>query len=325
MQEFDITLAGEANVDLLLYGLPEELTVEREWIADRMAMTLGGSPAITAHNLAVMGSRVGYVTPVTRDAFANLGLQALREAGVDLSRIVSAPTDIHTGISILLQHEHSRRTLTYSGATATLTLANINLEYLCSSRHFHLSSYFLQQALRPDAARLLQYCHDAGLTTSLDTNDDPSGTWSPDVLELLPYVDVFMPNEREACALMREPDPETAIRQLAAHTSLLVVKRGHRGAVALRGAERWQVKGIALDTVDAVGAGDSFNAGFLHGYVRGWQMESCLELGNLSGAYSTTGLGGTEAFRDRQRWQAFAAAHASGREELVELVTSNSI
>lgn len=57
LAQFDATMAGEITMDLLLYGLPEELPVERELVADHMALTLGGSAAITEHNLAVLGSR----------------------------------------------------------------------------------------------------------------------------------------------------------------------------------------------------------------------------------------------------------------------------
>jgi sugar/nucleoside kinase (ribokinase family) len=310
LSQLDVTLVGESNLDLLLYGLPEELTVEREWIAEGMAMTLGGSPAITAHNLAALGSRVGFITPLAEDAFAGMCTRTLADAGVDLSRAVRVRGGASTGVSVLLQHEHSRRMLTYPGVTGALRFADIDLEYLGRSRHFHFSSYFLQEALRPDAARLLAWCRQAGLTTSLDTNDDPSGEWGESVLELLQHVDILMPNEREACRIAREPNPEAAVRELAARVPLLVVKRGKRGALACHGSERWEVCGVAVDVVDAVGAGDSFNAGFLHGFLREWPVEKCLEFGNLAGAYSTTALGGVEAFRNRERWQAFAAQHS---------------
>ena len=311
MSQFDVTLVGEANLDLLLYGLPEDLAVEREWIASGMAMSLGGSPAITAHNLAMLGSRVGFVTPVAGDPFAAICRRTLEQAGVDLSRSVPVHGDTHTGVSILLQHQHSRRTLTYPGATPALRYADIDLNYLTSSRHFHLSSYFLQQGLRSDAARLLTACRQVGLTTSLDTNDDPSGEWNPNLLELLTHVDIFMPNEREACALTRESDVEAAIGKLAAVVPLLVVKRGRKGALACRGSERYAVDGLKIKVVDAVGAGDSFNAGFLHGFLRGWPLAQCLQLGNVAGAYSTLALGGVEAFRDRKGWHAFLEAYAS--------------
>lgn len=310
MSQFDITLIGEANLDLLLYGLPEDLAVEREWIADRMAMTLGGSPAITAHNLASLGSRVGFITPVARDAFAGMCVQSLEATGVHV-RKVPVDGDLHTGVSILIEHAHSRRTLTYPGATNALRFEDIDLEFVTSARHFHLSSYFLQQGLKADAARLLARCRQAGLTTSVDMNDDPSGQWEESALELLRHVDIFMPNEHEACRLMREEDPEKAMRKLAERVPLLVVKRGRRGAMALRGSEQWMEQGIVVQVVDAVGAGDSFNAGFLHGFTSGWPVEQCLRYGNAAGAYSTTALGGVEAFRNRKRWRLFAEQHSS--------------
>lgn len=310
MRDFDITLVGEANLDLLLYGLPEDLTVEREWIANRMAMMLGGSPAITAHNLAAMGSRVGFITPMAGDLFAEMCLRSLRDAGVDLSRAVHVKDDLDTGVSILLQHDHSRRMLTYPGATGTLRFEDIDLDYLARSRHFHFSSYFLQERLRPDASRLLAWCKQAGLTTSLDTNDDPSGEWHASTLDLLRHVDIFMPNEREACRITGQSNAEEAIRMLAARVPLLVVKKGKRGALARRGSERWEAQGVEVCVVDAVGAGDSFNAGFLHGFLRELPVEKCLEFGNLAGAFSTTAVGGIEAFRNRDAWQAFTAEHA---------------
>ena len=52
MPRFDVTIAGELNLDLILYGLPEQLAPERELLADRMMLTLGSSSAIVAHNLA---------------------------------------------------------------------------------------------------------------------------------------------------------------------------------------------------------------------------------------------------------------------------------
>ncbi len=63
MAELDITLAGDTAIDLLLFGLPEDLPPERELPVDHMGVVVGGSAAITAHNLAALGARVGFVTP----------------------------------------------------------------------------------------------------------------------------------------------------------------------------------------------------------------------------------------------------------------------
>ncbi len=305
MSRFDVTLAGEANLDLLFYGLPDDLPADRELIADGMALTLGGSPAITAHNLAALGSRTGFITAASDDLFASMCIRDLTAAGVDLSRIVQADHVANTGVSVLLQHRNSRRTLTYPGNTLNLRFENLDLEYLASSRHFHLSSYFLQEGLRQDVPRLFTHLKREGLTISVDPNDDPLGTWGDSFLEILKYVDVLMPNEREVCEMMRDSDAERAILRLSNMVPLLVVKRDVRGVVAIKGGRRYESEAVPVNSMDAIGAGDSFNAGFLHGFIRGWPLIRCLKFGNLTGAFSTTAPGGVQAFRDRERLDEF--------------------
>ena len=167
LSRFDVTLVGEANLDLLLYGLPAELPVDRELIANGMGLTLGGSPAITAHNLAVLGCRTGFITAASDDVFGGLCLRDLDSAGVDLSRVVRKPGGGGTGVSVLLQHRDSRRTLTYPGNTVELSWDDLDLDYLASARHFHLSSYFLQSGLRGGCAPVV--CSpEAGRSDHLD-------------------------------------------------------------------------------------------------------------------------------------------------------------
>lgn len=310
MKPFDITLAGESNLDLLLHGLPEHLPTDRELLADGMALELGGSPAITAHNLAALGSRVGFITIDSGDLFARFCMEQLTSAGVDLSRAVRSPHGAGTGLSVLLEHGQTRRTLTYPGVTQQLGYDDLDLDYLASARHFHLSSYFLLQALRKDVPRLFHYLKEAGLTLSLDPNDDPENNWGEDFLDVLKYVDVLMPNEREARAIARDSDTDSALRKLAARVPLLVVKQGTRGATAIQNGRCIQVPPPPVSSVDAIGAGDSFNAGFLHAYLSGSELEDCVRLGNAAGAFSTTFAGGTKAFRDKKSFTHFAATHA---------------
>jgi sugar/nucleoside kinase (ribokinase family) len=320
VKRFDVVIAGEANMDLLLYGLPEALPTDRELLAEGMQFVLGGSSAITAHNLAVLGNRVGFLSLAADDVFAQFWRAQMENAGVDLSRVTAAGAGMTTGVSVLLQHAQSRRTLTWSGATAALRLADLDLDYLAAARHFHLSSYFLQSELRPDVPALLRFCRERGLTVSLDPNDDPSGKWSGDLLDLLGYVDVLMPNEREVCCLVHDDDFERAIETLSRRVPLLVVKRGRQGALAVREEERIALPALSVESIDAVGAGDSFNAGFLHGYLRGWEMERCVRLGNCTGAFSTMGAGGTQAFHDRAALAQFLVSQdeRSFRDEPVE-------
>jgi sugar/nucleoside kinase (ribokinase family) len=305
MPRFDITIAGELNLDLILYGLPEQLPPERELLADRMMLTLGSSSAIVAHNLAALGSRVGFQSRIGDDPLGQIALERLRESGVDVSRVRSVSGSTTTGLTVILHHDAWRNILTYSGTIAELAWDDLDLDYLADSRHFHFSSYYLQRGLRPRVSELFKRLKSKGLTISLDTNDDPDDRWEGDLHELLRHVDIFMPNEREACKAAGEDDLEVAIKKLSELIPLVVVKLGRKGAMAQRGAERMVSPPQEVTAVDTVGAGDSFDAGFLHEYVRGSDLEKCLASGNRVGALSTTRPGGTEAFRDREHREKF--------------------
>jgi sugar/nucleoside kinase (ribokinase family) len=182
---------------------------------------------------------------------------------------------------------------------------DLDLDYIFSAKHFHLSSYFLQRALRPSLPKLFRQAKEAGLTTSLDTNDDPEDTWSADLDQVLKYVDVFLPNEREACKIARTGDLERAAEILSEKVPVVVIKRGAEGVLARSGSTCFTTSALLTAFVDAVGAGDSFNAGFLHKYIRGENMEQCAQFGNIAGALSTTRPGGIAAFRDAQHRTSF--------------------
>jgi sugar/nucleoside kinase (ribokinase family) len=145
----------------------------------------------------------------------------------------------------------------------------------------------------------------SGLTTSLDTNDDPENLWAYDVRSVLKSVDVFLPNEREACKLAGTGDVQDALDALSQLVPIVVIKCGPEGAIAKRGKDRFHVASLSVRPVDTIGAGDSFNAGFLHKFILGANLQDCLEYGNAAAGLSTTRAGGTEAFRDRHHCEGF--------------------
>ena len=309
MPRFDVTIAGELNLDLILYGLPEQLPPERELLADRMMLTLGSSSAIVAHNLAALGSRVGFQSRIGDDPLGQIALDRLQQSGVDVSLVRRVPGQIATGLTVILHHTAWRNILTYGGTIAETSWQDLDLDYLADSRHFHFSSYYLQRGLRPRVAELFQHLKSKGLTISLDTNDDPDDRWEGGLHEVLRHVDVFLPNEREACKAAGTDNLETAVRKLSELVPLVVVKLGPKGSMAQRGAERVVSPSQEVVAVDTVGAGDSFDAGFLHEYVKGSDLPTCLASGNRAGALSTTRPGGTEAFRDAQHREKFFREH----------------
>jgi len=312
--QFDVTVVGELNLDLILYGLPEELTPERELLADRLTLTLGSSAAIFAHNLSVLGSRVGFISRSGNDPLGENSLQWLAEGGVDVSRVRKVAGPVSTGLTVILQHAGHRNILTYPGTMFEMCFEDLDLEYLASARHFHLSSFFLHRALHPRTIELFATLKEAGLTVSLDVNDDPSDRWDSGLWSVLPYVDVFLLNAREARKVTGLDDLQAAVAKLAATVPVVAVKLGSEGALAQKGQQRLTSPSFQVELVDPVGAGDSFDAGFIHQYVRGADLQTCLDYGNLAGAFSITRSGGTEAFRDRRAVRLFFDAHWPSRE-----------
>jgi sugar/nucleoside kinase (ribokinase family) len=296
---FDVCVVGEINPDLILYGLPKDLQPERESLIEGFRLTLGSSSAIFAHNLSVLGTRVGIVAKIGADALGKMALGWLSSGGVDVTHVLHGTGTTATGLTVILAHAIERFILTYPGTMFELRFEDLDLDYIFSARHLHVSSYFLQKALRPKISDLFCEAQRKGLTTSLDTNDDPEALWGDDLRDVLRHVDIFLPNEREAKKIARTDDLAQAITDLSGGASLVVVKLGALGAMARRGAEEWRSAAVRVDAVDTVGAGDSFDAGFIHRYLQGASVEECLKYANIAGAYSTTRDGGTEAYRER--------------------------
>ncbi len=297
-RRFDITIAGETNLDLILYGLAEQMPVERELLATDFRMTLGSSSAILAHNLAALGLSVGFITLLGEDALGNLALARLSEKGVDLGCVKKAAGGTATGVTILLHHGATRHILTYPGTMFEMSASDLDMDYLASGRHFHLSSLFLHKALQVDLPRIFRELKAAGLTLSLDTNDDPEDRWEAGLDELLGIVDIFLPNEDEARRITGASDAESAAALLAKRVPVVVVKCGKRGALVRSGDQQWTIQTELVTPVDTIGAGDSFNAGFLSAYLRGEPLTACAAFGNKTAALSTLRSGGTESFRD---------------------------
>ena len=309
MATFDVSVIGELNLDLILSGLPAQLDFEREHLASDLSITLGSSSAIFAHNLASLGSNVGFSSSIGSDPLGAICLQRLGESGVDLAGVRRMPGKT-TGLTVILPQGKQRYILTYPGTMFEMSEKDLDLHYVFRAKHLHLSSYFLQKGLQPSLAEIFRKAKAAGLTTSLDTNDDPEDRWSSEVHELFGHTDVLLPNEREACKLAKVEDTEQAADILSRKVPAVVIKRGARGVLARVSNARFEAMPPKVNAVDHVGAGDSFDAGFIHQFLRGAKMEDCLAYGNTVAALSVTRPGGTEAFRDAAYRETFLRAHA---------------
>ena len=178
MPRFDVTIAGELNLDLILYGLPEQLPPERELLADRMMLTLGSSSAIVAHNLAALGSRVGFQSRIGDDPLGQIALDRLQAkrcryfAGAPRPRLNHDRAHRDPAPRSVAQYSHllgnDRRNHAGKISTSTISPTRVTFIFLlttCSERCVR------------EWANYFNLLKSKGLTISLDTNDDPDDRW----------------------------------------------------------------------------------------------------------------------------------------------------
>jgi sugar/nucleoside kinase (ribokinase family) len=241
---FDILVAGEINPDLILAGnvIPAFNQVEK--LIDSATLTIGSSSAIFACGAARLGLKVGFIGVCGDDAFGKFMLDEMSKRNVDVSNVI-VRKDGQTGLSVILNQDADRAILTHPGLIAELQASDITDALLSQSRHLHVASYFLQTKLQPDLSRLFQRAHSLRLTTSLDTNYDPSEKWTG-FDELLSATDVFLPNQTEALSITKANDIESAAQQLAKKSKLVAIKLGADGALACNDSLLPQGEGCRL-------------------------------------------------------------------------------
>jgi sugar/nucleoside kinase (ribokinase family) len=291
-KSFDVVVVGELNVDLILITDVMPVFGQVEQLVQDATLVLGSSSAIFACGAARLGLRVAYISRVGDDVFGHFVLGKLRKRGIDVQGVIVDPT-IKTGVCVIMSRGEDRAMLTYLGSIACLPLQDVDLSMLSRGRHLHVGAYFLQTALQPGFVRLCKLAHDRGLTISLDTNYDPKQTWA--LGDALDHVDLFFPNRTELQAISGADSLEGALAHYVQKPLTLIVKLGAQGALAQYGKHRIEVPTIPVTVVDTTGAGDSFDAGFIYGYLAGWDIDKSLRLAVVCGALSTRAIGGTEA------------------------------
>jgi sugar/nucleoside kinase (ribokinase family) len=303
-----VLCAGEINVDLVLQGYTEFPVPGKEVLVQDSQLVLGSATAIMAMGLARLGTPVAFVGRVGDDVWGHYCLEDMAGRGIDLSRVIRGG-GLKTGITVSITSPSDRALVTYLGAISALTAADVPDAAMAGLHHLHVSSFFFQEGLRPHFPALFARAHRAGLTTSLDTGFDPSGRWDGGLRETLRETDLFFPNEVELEALTECADPVEGLRKLANGTTRVVAKLGKNGAMTLDGETVVQVPAYPVETVDTTGAGDSFNAGFLHRWLAGAPLVECLRLGAACGALSTLGLGGTASQPTLEEAEALMRQH----------------
>ena len=310
----NILIAGELNLDLILQNYRSFPALGREVLVDDVTLTMGSASAICACGLAKLGNAVTFAGKVGADTWGDLCKSKLAACGVDISRVI-VDTALKTGITVSITSPTDRALVTYPGASTALQASDFERESFRGFQHLHVSSFFIQQGLRPGIKQFLGLASACGLTTSLDPGYDPDEKWGRDLLEALSEVDVFFPNEVELEGVTGLRDREEALRSVANGRTITVVKLGADGCMTLDAGNIVATPAFPVKPVDTTGAGDSFNAGFLHAWLGGAHLRDAMTFAAACGALSTLSAGGTGAQPTEQEARSFLAereAHPIG-------------
>jgi sugar/nucleoside kinase (ribokinase family) len=295
-KKYDVIVVGELNVDLILNNIESFPEIGKEKLAENMTLTLGSSSAILACNLSSLGAKVAFIGKLGQDYFGKVILDKLMEKGVAVEFIVK-DSKLNTGATIVLNFDQDRAMITYSGAMNDLNINDIPKEVIEQGRHMHFSSFFLQPGFKNTVDKMFKKAKDLKLTTSFDMQWDPQEKWNLNYNKVLPFVDIFLPNEQEILHLTNENSVLKALKKLSRNANNIVVKMGSKGSMLFSGGKTILKKPyLNNNVIDTIGAGDSFNAGFIFKFINGAELEECQEFGNLMGAVNTTAPGGTGAF-----------------------------
>lgn len=283
--KLDVFLTGTVFMDVIFTGMPGPPVPGTEILTSGLGSAPGGV-ANLAVALSRLGLRVGLAAAFGDDMFGSYLWRTLAEQeGVDLSASRQHP-GWPTPVTISLSDGSDRSLVTYSEPPP------FDPDQLVSAAP--AASTCFSWVTRP-APGWVTGLRASGATVFADVGWDPSGTWSPAVLDRLAAVDVFMPNAIEAMSYTRTSSPETALEALADRVPVCVIKAGGAGALGVdnRTGERATAPAVPVGVVDPTGAGDVFDAGFIFGTLAGWPLEQRLKFANLCAGLSVRHLSGS--------------------------------
>jgi sugar/nucleoside kinase (ribokinase family) len=304
-----VLVVGELNVDLIGTGLQTFPVLGREIIAQEMVLTLGSSSAILVCGLARLGMPVTFISKIGKDDFGKFCIDALESKKVKTENVIR-DAKLRTGLTVSLNFREDKAQVTYPGAIPHLYYKDIPPKVFRQNDHLHVSSFFLQDGLLSSFPQLFQDAKHLGMSTSLDPNCDNRNQWNSGIWKVLEYVDVLLLNEMEAINIAKAKSVNRALEIFAQKVPTVVIKLGSKGCLAKSRGQVIQLPAFKIKPVDATGAGDSFDAGYLFSHLNNLDLRKSLTIANACGGLSTQGLGGTATQADWDELQRFLRKQA---------------
>lgn len=311
---FDCICAGIVVADHICEPVDHLPAAGQLVITNRMELSLGGCASNVAVDLARLGQRVAVVGRVGDDAFGSFACDELRRAGVDCRHLIASPTAETSGTLVINVRGEDRRFIHSTGANAEFDGSDVTPEIIAGGRVLYLGGYCLSATLSPgNVAAMFQRARTAGVTTVLDVVVPQNADYWPLLEPVLPWTDVFFPNNDEAAAITGLSDPlrqAEAFHRAGARTA--VVTCGADGAVLVSDNLKLRASAYPVEFIDGTGSGDAFGAGYIYGLLSGADAAGCLAYGSALGASCVGCTGATPGVFDRRQLEEFLAAHELG-------------
>jgi sugar/nucleoside kinase (ribokinase family) len=284
--KFDVLVAGRPSVDLMFAGLHEWPALGRDIECDGFGVCAGTSfntPAAASR----IGLRVAFVATIGNDVWSRMIAEEFESEALptDYLRIEDRALPV---VSAAFNLDGDRGFVTHwgpdDGYDEELAERALAVAADVDARHLH--------AYVDEDPELEALARRRGMSVSLDAWGGPAWSSPRSLSEVLDRADVVFANRAEAFAMTGQRDVERAAARLADHCACVVIKRGADGALGVADGAMRAVPAEAVDVVDTTGAGDSFNAGFLLGWLAGLSLEHALTLGVLCGSGAVGDYGG---------------------------------
>lgn len=278
---------GRIYCDMVFRGLDGMPQLGRELFAREFALTPGGGALITAAHLAALGRHSALLARFGTDALSVALFDEIAALGLDLQFLDRHQT-AGPQLTVVMVHDGDRAFLSRRAGHARPAGFEIALASP-EVAHLHIAEYATLHEM-PDA---IGKAKSHGLTVSLDPSWDAELIRDPLFFERAAGIDVFLPNMEEAEALTGETDPAAALAVLQRHFPVVVLKRGGEGAILAAAGTVIELPSPRVEVVDTTGAGDAFNAGFIHAWLNGAEGGSALSAAIDAGTRSVQASGGT--------------------------------
>ena len=280
-------------------------------VLDDMPVRTGGCAANVAIDLTKQGIAADVIGCVGRDGGADLLARTLGAHGVGCEKIVSVEEYPTSRTVILLIDGQDRRYLHVPGANRAFTTDHIPRDWLSRLKVFYLGGLFALPGINLEKLmEVLQFCQTAKILTVVDVVVPHSLCGMTHLAPLLPFIDVFVPNEDEARAFTGVTDAFDQLERFkGAGANTVIITRGGQGSVAIEADRVWHCGSYQMNVVDPSGSGDAFTSGVIRGLLQGWELPMTLRYASAVGASATRAAGTTDSVFSALEAESFLKKH----------------